>query len=62
MPVELSVLTEVISVTPAISPSRRSSGAATVDAIVAGSAPGRFATTLMVGRSNVGRLATGRNT
>src|SRR5258707_13127412 len=58
MPVELNVLVEVISVTPAISPNRRSSGAATVDAIVAGSAPGRDATMLMVDRSNTGRLAT----
>ena len=40
---EPSELTEVISVTPAISPRRRSSGAATVAAMVSGSAPGRLA-------------------
>ena len=51
---------EVISVTPAISPSRRSSGAATVAAMVSGSAPGRLAETRMVGKSTVGMLATGR--
>ena len=58
--VEPSELREVSSVTPAISPSRRSSGAATVAAIVSGSAPGRLAVTLMVGKSTVGMLATGR--
>ena len=51
---------EVSSVTPEISPSRRSSGAATVAAMVSGSAPGRLAVTRMVGKSTVGRLATGR--
>ena len=55
-----SELVEVISVTPAISPSRRSSGAATRAAIVSGSAPGRLALTRMVGNSTEGRLATGR--
>ena len=54
--------TEVSSVTPEISASRRSSGAATVAAMVLGSAPGRLAVTLMVARSMLGRLATGRNT
>ena len=54
-------LREVNSVTPGISPSRRSSGAATVAAMVSGSAPGRVALTLMVGKSTVGMLATGRN-
>ena len=49
-----------ISVTPGISPRRRSSGAATVAAMVSGSAPGRLAVTLMVGKSTVGMLATGR--
>ena len=57
---EPSELTEVISVTPAISPSRRSSGAATVAAMVSGSAPGRLAVTWMVANSTEGRLATGR--
>ena len=60
MLVEPSELVEVISVTPAISPSRRSSGAATVAAMIAGSAPGRLADTRMVGNSTVGMLATGR--
>ena len=55
-----SELVEVISVTPEISPSRRSSGAATVAAMMFGSAPGRLAVTRMVGKSTVGRLATGR--
>ena len=44
-----SELREVSSVTPGISPSLRSSGAATVAAMVSGSAPGRLAVTLMVG-------------
>ncbi len=61
MRVEPSELREVSSVTPGISPSRRSSGAATVAAMVSGSAPGRLAVTLMVGNSTVGMLATGRN-
>src|SRR5262249_18398934 len=56
-----SELREVSSVTPAISPSRRSSGAATVAAMVSGSAPGRLALTLMVGTSTVGMLANGQN-
>ena len=34
--------------------------AATVAAMVSGSAPGRLAVTLMVGKSTVGMLATGR--
>ena len=55
-----SEVTEVSSVTPEISPSRRSSGAATVAAMMLGSAPGRLAVTLMVGKSTLGRLATGR--
>src|SRR5438132_5075846 len=60
MRVEPSELREVISFTPGISPSRRSSVAATVVAMVSGSAPGRLALTLMVGKSTVGMLATGR--
>jgi hypothetical protein len=47
--------------TPGISPSRRSSGAATVAAMVEGSAPGRLAVTWMVGNSTLGSAATGRN-
>ncbi len=53
-------LVEVISVTPAISPSRRSSGAAIEVAMVSGSAPGRPANTTMVGMSTLGSGATGR--
>ena len=52
-------LTDVSSVTPAISPSRRSSGAAMVAAMVSGSAPGRLAWMRSVGKSIAGRLATG---
>ncbi len=51
---------EVISVTPGICPSRRSSGAAIEFAIVSGSAPGRAAKTTMVGISTLGSAATGR--
>src|SRR5882724_8463724 len=53
--------TEVISVTAATVPSARSSGAATVAAMMAGSAPGRLAETRMVGISTFGRLATGNS-
>ena len=53
-------LVEVSSVTPAISPSRRSSGAAIDVAIVSGSAPGRVAKTTMVGMSMLGSGDTGR--
>src|SRR5689334_830902 len=56
-----SELVEVIWLTPAISPSRRSSGAATVAAITEGSAPGRFAETEIEGKSTFGTGATGRN-
>ena len=52
---------EVIWLMPAISPSRRSSGAATVAAITEGSAPGRLAETKMAGKSTFGTEATGRN-
>ena len=51
---------EVNSLTPAISPKRRSSGAAMELAIVSGSAPGRPAKTTMVGMSTLGSGATGR--
>ena len=50
---------EVMSVTPAISPRRRSRGEATVAAMTAGSAPGRLAETTTIGNSTDGRLATG---
>src|SRR6516225_3189348 len=46
---------------PAISPRRRSSGAATVAAITEGSAPGRVALTRIEGKSTLGTDATGRN-
>ena len=52
--------TDVISVTPAMVPRLRSSGAATVAAMIAGSAPGRLAVTRMVGSSTFGMLATAR--
>ena len=39
----------------------RSSGVATAEAMVSGLAPGRFANTLMVGKSTCGSGATGRN-
>src|SRR5690349_1966173 len=57
---EPSELVDVISVTPAISPKRRSRGAATLAAMVAGSAPGREVLMRMVGNSIAGMLATGR--
>ncbi len=60
MVVEPMAEVEVISVTPAISPSRRSSGEAMEVAIVSGSAPGRPAKTTMVGMSTEGSGATGR--
>ena len=53
------MLVDVIWLTPEISPSRRSSGAATVVAITVGSAPGREANTRMTGKSMFGTLATG---
>src|SRR4029079_10901852 len=48
MRVELSALFDVISLTPAMRPSARSSGVATVAAIVSGLAPGRLACTEIV--------------
>jgi hypothetical protein len=50
---------EVISETPAIPPNARSSGVATVEAIVSGDAPGKDAETEMVGNSTWGKGATG---
>src|SRR5262249_42756043 len=61
MEVPPSVLTDVISVTPEISPRRRSSGEAREEATVAGSAPGGEAETEMTGKSTRGMAATGRN-
>src|SRR6478609_9250796 len=53
-------LTDVISETPAICEKRRSRGAASDEAAVAGSTPGCCALTLIVGKSTFGRGATGR--
>ena len=52
---------DVISVTAAIVPRRRSKGVATEEAMVSGLAPGRPALTAMVGRSICGNGATGRS-
>ena len=57
-----SELVEVICSMPAIWPSRRSSGAATVAAITEGSAPGRVAETRIIGNSTLGTAETGRKT
>ena len=54
-------LGEVISVTPAMRPSERSRGVATVAAIVSGLAPGRLADTEIVGKSTCGNGETGSN-
>ena len=48
-----------ISLTPAIVPSERSSGVATLLAIVSGLAPGRLALTAMTGKSTCGSGDTG---
>ena len=57
--VEPCELLDVISVTPAMLPSERSSGVATLEAMVSGLAPGRLADTEMVGMSTCGSGATG---
>ena len=62
MLVEPSELVEVIWSIPAIWPSRRSRGAATVDAMTEGSAPGRVAETRIIGKSTLGTDETGRKT
>src|SRR5579875_63576 len=54
-----SVLVEVISLTPAIRPNCRSSGVAMEDATFSGLAPGSEADTETVGKSTVGKGATG---
>src|SRR5438105_13009172 len=59
MRVEPTVLCEVISVTSAMTPRWRSSGVATVAAIVSGLAPGICANTEIVGKSICGSGATG---
>ena len=56
-----SALVEVSCVTPAICENWRSSGCATVAAMVSGLAPGSEAETWMVGKSTRGSGATGRN-
>src|ERR1700730_13078392 len=56
-----SWLVETIWVTLAMRLNWRSSGVATAEAMVSGLAPGRFANTLMVGKSTCGRGATGSN-
>src|SRR3981189_909216 len=61
MLVEPSELVEVIWSRPAMTPSFRSSGAATVAAITEGSAPGRVADTRIIGKSTLGTAATGRS-
>jgi hypothetical protein len=61
MLVDPRLLTDVISVTPAMWPNWRSRGAATEVAMVSGSAPGRPADTDMVGKSTWGRGDTGRS-
>ena len=55
-----SVLIDVIESRLAIVVNCRSSGVATVAAIVSGLAPGRPADTVMVGKSTFGRSFTGR--
>src|SRR5258708_663072 len=60
MLVEPKWLVEVIWLTAAMRPNCRSSGVATADAIVCGSAPGKPAPTLITGKSTLGREATGR--
>ena len=56
LPVELD---EVISSRPAMVVNCRSSGLATADAIVPGSAPGNPAPTFSVGKSTLGKSLTG---
>src|SRR2546423_15263294 len=59
MRLEPTVLDEVISVTSAMTPRWRSSGVATVVAIVSGLAPGICANTEIVGKSTCGSGETG---
>ena len=54
-----SALVDVMESMPAIVVNCRSSGVATAAAIVSGLAPGRFATTWIVGKSTFGRSFTG---
>jgi hypothetical protein len=57
-----SELDEVIDEMPEMSDSERSSGVATVDAIVSALAPGRSASIRIVGKSTCGNGATGNST
>ncbi len=57
--VEPLPLLDVISLTPEITPSRRSSGVATLVDMVSGLAPGSDALTVMVGKSTCGSGETG---
>ncbi len=54
-----SELDEVISLTPAMRPSERSSGVATDEAMVSGEAPGSEALIMITGKSTCGSGATG---
>ena len=54
-------LCEVMDVTPAMVENWFSSGVATALAMVWGSAPGRLAETVMVGKSTAGNSLTGRD-
>ena len=56
---EPTPLLDVISFTPAMVPRRRSSGVATLVAMVSGLAPGRLALTEMTGKSTCGSGDTG---
>jgi len=58
--VEPMPLDEVMLSMPAMVENCRSSGRATVEAMVSGLAPGRLADTVMVGKSTLGRSLTGR--
>ena len=58
--VDPNPLDDVISLTPEIAPSARSNGAATLAAMVEGSAPGLLAVTMIAGNSTFGMLATGK--
>ena len=57
-----SELTEVSSVSPAISPTWRSMGAATVEPMISGLAPGYCALMKTAGKSIVGSALTGSST
>ena len=61
MRVDPCELRDEISLTPAIVPSARSSGVATLEAIVSGLAPGSAAETWIVGKSTCGSGETGRS-